>query len=563
VKQSSKRNKPNYIIYAESVLSGEIPACKFVKQACKRFFKDLENPAFEFKAGCVESVLIYFSSIKHSKGKWKGNPFIPEPWQEFILANIFGFYHKGGNRRFTKSYLEMPKKNGKSPFAAAVAGYFLVYDGEETPEVYSIATELPQASISWEYAANMLEVLDESEGIGISVKRGENNRRILIDEGRNGIFSPLSFGDNERHDGKSVSFGLVDEYHAHKSSRGYGILADGIGARDNPHIMVITTAGFNRVSACYEMREHCQKILTGELVDDSQFSIIYTIDEGDDWTSEETWMKANPNFEISVSKKSFEDSLVLAKENPSEAQAFKTKKLNMWLDSLTTWLPDDLIELGNVGFVPTDGDSCTIGFDLGVTDDFACLCFDFEKDGIHNFVNKYYCPAEKLRNWRGTIGVNLRKWASDGWITVTERDTTDEELIHKDIMEFNSKYHIISMGYDPYNTKRYGETLREKHDINAREFAQDIRNISFPTKALAKLIKEKKFRYDGNPVTRWMFGNAQVYTDANLNIKILKSIKGQGNKDKKVDGVIAMIMAYGEAIDENKEDNWWFEPSVV
>lgn len=551
--QSGQQNK--YYNYANDIVKGNIPACEHVINACKRFFADLD--VYEFRESKVIEVFDFIAALKHTKGKWKGSNFILEPWQAFGVANIFGFYTEEGTRRFTKSYWEMPKKNGKSPLAAAIASYCLTLDGEPSPEVYSIATELPQAAISWGYSADMLEDLNNRvPELGISVKRGENNRRVLIDDGRNGIFSPLSFGDNERHDGKSPSFGLVDEYHAHKNDRGYAILADGTGARENPHIMVITTAGFDKQSACYSMREHCIKVLNNQIKDESQFAIIYTTDKDDDWTKESTWVKANPNYGVSVSKRSFEDEVIKAKELPSAEVTFRTKKLNEWMDSYTTWIPDSLFSSRNTWFKPNDGETCWGGLDLARTGDFSALSFDFYLDNKHRLVTKYYMPEEVMLYWPGEIGANLRAWAKEGWITVTPGKSTDYAYIEKDIVNFTKTYNVESIGYDVANSKDLATRLENYENINMVPFGQGITVISLPTKRLAEVITKGNFEYDGNPVTRWMMGNVQIYSDANDNIKIVKSIKGQYNKSKKVDGPVSMVMALGEAINHEYEQEW-------
>lgn len=547
--------QPNYIQYAKDVVSGKIPACEYVKQACNRFFEDLKRKDIEFRQEEADRVISVISMFRHTKGaKWVGKHFIPEPWQAFIIANIFGFYRENGKRRYTKSYLEMPKKNGKSPLAAAIAAFMFI-DSKGNPEVYSIATELPQATISWDYAATMLETLDaENNGeLGISVKRGQTNRRILINNGRNGVFSPLSFGDNERHDGKSPVCGIVDEYHAHKNNRGYAILADGVGAQIDPHIMAITTAGFDRQSACYKMREHCTKILSGQIIDDATFTLIYTTDKGDDWTSPITWAKVNPNYGISVSYESFADDIPKALEDGASEVSFRTKKLNEWMDSYTTWIPDSTWMKCKTDFVPESGAVCWAGLDLARTGDFSALTFNFHHEGKPRVITKYFMPEDILKEWAGEIGANLRQWAREGWITATPGNATDYAYIEKEILKAANEWKLVSVGYDPANATDLATRLFNAHEINMRPFSQAIMQISLPTKRMAELITAGTFEHDGNPVTRWMMGNVQIYADANDNIKIVKSVKGQYNKSKKVDGPVSIVMSVGEAIDENNQ----------
>lgn len=555
------KKQADYIEYAENVVSGKIPACVFVVQACKRFFDDLKRSDITFDYDEADRAIGVISKFKHTKGeRWKGKNFVPTPWQAFIIANIFGFY-KDGRRRFTKSYLEMPKKNGKSPLAAAIAGFVFIDSKGSNPEIYSIATELPQAAISWEYAATMLETLDEEWGgiLDISVKRGENNRRILMQAGSDGIFAPLSFGDNERHDGKNPTMGIIDEYHAHKNNRGYKILADGTGMRANPHIMAITTAGFDRQSACYKLREHCTRVLSGVIKDDAMFSMIYTIDVGDDWKDPKTWAKANPNFEISVSRQSFEDDIPSAMSDGSSEVSFRTKKLNEWMDSVTSWVPDVTFEKGNTGFKPPIGLPHWGALDLARTGDFTAYTKLWVIDGRYKFTTNYFMPETTVRQWSGEIGENIRQWAREGWIHLTPGESTDyayiEDLLIKDWNEGD----VISIEYDVANAKDLATRLYNSHEMNLRVFPQTIKEMSLPTKRLQEIMKSGLFEYDGNPVTRWMMGNVNIFTDNNDNQRIVKNVKRTLDRNKKVDGPISMVMALGAQMDENnqtREKEW-------
>lgn len=553
-----------YYQYAIDVISGDIPACQLVVKAAERFMSDLEREDIYFDIDKANKAIGFIQLCRHTKGKWKGERFNMQPWQQFGVANIFGFYKKDGKRRYTRVYWEMPKKNGKSPLAGAIGAYMLTKDGENTPECYSLATTISQAEIAWKYSKDILYYLQQDwpdEFESFRAQDSFNNKIILFDD-NSGIYKPLSFGDNERHDGLSVFFGLIDEYHAHKNNRGYKILSDGVSARDNPLILAITTAGFDRNSACYQHREHCIRVLQGALDDDSQLTLIYTTDEGDDWTDPKTWRKANPNFGVSVSEKSFTDDLISAKEKASDELSFRTKKLNQWLDSYTTWLPDSLIVAGNTGFKPQPGEMCYASLDLASTDDMSALTFDFELDGKHRFCTYYFVPSEKLRLWSGEIGANLRKWAEKGWITSTDGDVTDYDFIENRLKEFCSSFDVISCAYDPYNAKQFAAKMLAD-GINMRPFSQQIGTISHPTKRLGEVITAGKFEYDGNPVTRWMFGNVNIYTDANLNQKIVKAMKGQQDaRNKKVDGPVTWVMALGEAIDEDNKPNKW-EPSYT
>ena len=540
--------------YAKGVLDGSVPACIYVRQAAQRFFADLEN--YDYREGEALKALRFVQAQKHTKGEWKGKNLILEPWQVFIVANLFGIYREDGRRKYTRAYLEMPKKQGKSPLAAAIGNYFLVDPMDGSPEVYSAATKLDQAAIVWQYAADMFGGLSSEYGIDSSIANSFNNRRIVYN---GGIFKPVAYDERDKNDGLSVSCAIIDEYHAHPSDRIYNVLADGMAARKSPLLLAITTAGHNRDSACYKHREHCVKVLAGQLKDEDLFSLIYTIDEGDEWDSEDTWKKANPNYGVSVKPDYIKSKISEARESGGKKDSFMIKHLNFWTDSYSVWVSSGDLAACSTGFIPDEGALCYAGLDLAITNDFSAMALNFPDGDTHKVVYRYYMTEKKLREYQGQIGDNLREWARQGFITITGTSISDYSYIENDLREISKRYTLVSVGYDPYNAKQFAAKM-EIEGFNMREFSQAIGSISFPTKHLERIILDKKFEFDGNPVTTWMFSNVAIYTDANLNIKVIKSKEA----NKKVDGVIATIMAVGEAIDEsNKEEAWFWTPQEL
>ncbi len=321
-------------------------------------------------------------------------------------------------------------------------------------------------------------------------------------------------------------------------------------------LLAITTAGHNRDSACYKHREYCEKVLSGVLKDDDLFALIYTIDEGDAWDDEKTHRKANPNYGVSVKPDYIKSKIAEARESGVKKDSFMIKHLNVWTDSYQTWISSTDIERVNQGFEPTKGDSCYVGLDLASSGDFTALALNFLKDGVHRIKFYYYLPEEKVRQWSGGIGEQIRDWVRQGFITMTQGKTTDYEYIERDLLKISEDFNIVSVGFDPYNAKQFAAKM-EVHGLNMRDFGQNITNISHPTKMTEELILSDKVIMDGNPVTSWMFSNVVIYTDANLNIKVIKS----KDPNKKVDGVVAMIMSIGEGIDENnKVEDWFWNP---
>jgi phage terminase large subunit-like protein len=541
--------------YAESVLSGKVPACLFVRQACQRYKSDLKRKDLIFDDRAASRAINFVELQRHTKGEWKGQNLLIEPWQKFIIGNLFGFIRPDGRRKYSRAYLEMPKKQGKSPLAAAIGNYFLTNENDGSPEIYSAATKLDQAAIVWQYAADMFSGLSSEYDLNSQISSSFNNKRIVYN---GGVFRPVAYDERDKNDGLSVSCAIIDEYHAHPSDRIYNVLADGMAARKSPLLMAITTAGHNRDSACYKHREYCEKVLNGNFVDDDLFVMIYTIDEGDEWDAESTWRKANPNYGVSVKPEYIKSKIAEARESGIKRDSFLIKHLNVWTDSFDIWISSTDIKKCNTGFKPLEGELCYVGLDLASTGDFSALDFDFEIDGRHRHLTKYYLPEDKAREWSGEVGQQIRQWIRDGWITQTPGNTTDYDFIEKDLKAFCAKYQVHSVGFDPWNAKQFASKMSDD-GLNMRSFSQAIGNMSHPTKRLEEFILAGKFEYDGNPVTEWMFSNVALYRDANLNIKVMKS----KDANKKVDGVIAIIMATGEAIDEENKKDWFFVPQVL
>lgn len=539
--------------YADSVLSGKVPACKFVKQACQRFKDDLKKWEFDLSAANEAINLVEFQ--RHTKGEWKGQLLKLEPWQKFIVANIFGFKRPDGGRRFKRVYAEMPKKQGKSPLAAAIGNILLMDENDGSPEVYSAATKLDQAAIVWQYAADMFKGLAGEYDLESQISSSFNNKRIVYN---GGVFRPVAYDERDKNDGLSVSCAIIDEYHAHPSDRIYNVLADGMAARKSPLLLAITTAGHDKDSACYKHRDYCVKVLDGTFQDDDLFILIFTIDEGDEWDKESTWKKANPNYGVSVKPDYIKSKIAEARESGIKKDSFLIKHLNVWTDSFEIWISSGDFAACNTGFQPEPGAVCYAGLDLASTGDFSALTFDFENDGVHRTLTKYYLPELKAKEWPGFIGQQVRSWSKQGWITLTPGNVTDYDYIERDLKRFCELCQVESVAFDPWNAKQFASKLYED-GINMRSFAQSIGNISHPTKRTEEFILAKKFEYDGNPVTAWMFSNVSIYRDANLNIKVMKS----KDPNKKVDGVISIIMAIGEAIDEENKKEWFFAPQSI
>jgi len=365
-----------YEQYVEDVLSGEQVACKWVRLACERHKRDLETAGERgvyFDHQAAQIAIAFFRILRHSKGEWAGRPLILEPWQQFVIASIFGWKREeDGIRRFRTSYLEVARKNGKTTMSAGVGLYMMEADDEPGAEVYSVATKRDQARLSHQEAKRMAQ----SSG---AIRRRVNILRDNIhDVKTHSKFEPLG-SDADTMDGLNVHGAIIDEVHAHKSRAAWDVIETATGSRRQPLMFAITTSGFDRHSLCYQLHEYTKKVLKGSEVDDSWFGVIYTIDDEDDWDDEAAWIKANPNLGVSKKLGDLQRKAKRAKAMPSALNAFLRKELDIWTQSETKWISwEHWSACGKA--VDADGlagRTCYGGLDLASTSDITAFVLVF------------------------------------------------------------------------------------------------------------------------------------------------------------------------------------------
>ena len=532
--------------YAEDVVAGRVLACRYVQLACQRYLDDLkrsEDPAYPyvFDARKGERICRFISLLPHTKGVWArgGQRIKLEPWQSFVLMNVFGWVRRSdGLRRFRRVYEEVPRKNAKSVKAAGVGLYMFAADDEAGAEVYSGATTEKQAWEVFRPARLMaLRTPDLIEAYGIRV--GAKNLSI---EATGARFEPL-IGDPG--DGASPSCAIVDEYHEHKTSRLYDTMLTGMGARTQPLQYVITTAGSDTAGPCYALRQDAIRVLEGTVQDDEFFAIIYTIDEGDDWTTEEALRKANPNYDVSVFGDFLKSQQQAAMRSSRLQNAFKTKHLNVWVGARAAWM--NMEEWHRQADAPPleefEGEPCWIGLDLASKVDIAAAVkvFRREVDGEDHYYafGRYYLPEARVEE---PDAQHYHGWVRDGRLIATPGEITDYRQIRDDILDDDERYGIAALGYDPDNATHLINELMDL-GIECVEVPQRVRYLSEPMKWVEALVKAGRLHHDGCPVLSWMMSNVTVRVDANDNIFPRKE-----RPEAKIDGVVALIMALGRAM---------------
>ena len=523
-----------YYKYAIDVTNGDISASKQTINACKRFLADLQNPKFIFKPEKVERCLKFCRLCKHYLGKFRGRNFEPLPWQQFIIANIIGFYwaERSDIRRFNESYIEVPRKSGKTFLAAVLALYFLLADGEGSPQVILCAATKEQAALTdLEAVKGILGMLDPKHRLA-------KVQRSLI-KPKDGFMKVVA--TDTPLDGLNVSFGLLDEFHETTTDSAKNALKLSMGARKSPHLATITTAGFDKSLPCYKVHTYCENILDGKMVDDAFFAIIYSIDDGDDWKDPNTWAKANPSLGITNSPDFIESEVQKAVNEPLTEVAVKTKLLDVWCDSEFTWIQDDIVvkSMKIIDLEQFSGDYCYIGIDLASVSDLTAVTLMFSRGGKFHFKTIYYIPSDALRTKQNRE--KYAYWQKVGDLRVIDGNVTDYGVILQDLLEINQICPIILISYDAYNSTQFIIDCTNE-GFNCLPFSQALGSFNRPMKEFERMMYKGDIVIDQNEATRYCFQNVEIKTDFHGNCKPFKKDMADA---RKIDGVIAMLMALG------------------
>ena len=526
-----------YYRYVEDVSSGKVIVGGNIKLAIQRFQKDLLRDDLEFREDVVDGAIDFISTLKHFTGKSSGQNFILEDWQAFIVANIVGWYWKGtDNRRYSSSYIEISRKQGKTALAAALCLYFLIADGEDGAEVDLAANSKEQAKIAFSFCSAFTKQLDPK------AKYLKAYRDSIILDANNSKLKVFA-ADDSKLDGFNASFGLIDEYHSAKNSKVRDVIKSSMGMRQNPHLCTITTAGFDKTLPCYKLRSTAIDILNGLKEDDSMFIAIYCLDEDDEWIEEKNWVKCSPNLDITVTSKYIREQVQSAINNPSEEVGVKTKTLNLWCDTAQVWLPETYIIKAskNVDLQNLKDYPCYVGVDLASTSDLTAVSYLVVKDDRYYFRTDYYLPESALRE---KADRELYKyWKQMGLLKITDGNVTDYDYITNDLMTNSNIVNIQKVGYDKYNSTQWAITATDL-GLPLEEYPQTLGNFNKPTREMERLLLSGKAVIDNNEITRWCFKNVTLKSDYNGNVKPNKSINA-----KKIDGAISMIQALGMYLD--------------
>jgi phage terminase large subunit-like protein len=540
--------------YAINVSRGKIPACKWVKLACRRHLSDLRRfkngrGEYWFDGRKANKVCNFMENLPHIKGEWakEGTNLKLEAWQKFILCAVFGWLRFDGRRRFKIAYIEIARKQGKSTLSAGIGLYMLTEDGESGGEIYSAAVTRDQAKIVFEAAQEMArkkETFRNHYGVRVNA----HNINVLETASK---FEAVSSEANSL-DGLNTHCSLIDELHAHKTRQVFDVLETSMGARSQPLMWIITTAGSNRAGICYEQRSYLTKILQDQVEDDNYFGVIYTAEEKKNWKSPKTWALANPNLNVSFYEDEMKRLCNKAQELASAQNAFLTKHLNIWVNADQSWMNMEKWEKcgASLNIESYAGMDCWIGVDLASKIDIASVGVLFKErkddDDEYIFFSKNYLPEENVHSEAHAKSAHYEGWAKEGWFTLTSGNMMDIDFIADEIRELLSKFNVKEVAFDPWQATQIMGQLGDE-GATVVEVRPTVQNFSDPMKTLEALVGAKRFKHENNPVLNWMVSNVVCHRDAKDNIYPRKE-----QEQNKIDGVIALLMALNMALaDDN------------
>lgn len=477
--------------------------------------------------------------LRHVKGPLAGQPFELLDFQKQIIGDLFGWKRADGTRRYRTAFIEIPRKNGKSTFAAGIALYMLMCDGEEGAEVYSAASTREQASLVYDVA---LQMCRQDDKIKEAVKL-RPSRKLIEFPAANSYYKAIPAEAAGAH-GYNAHAIIFDELHTQPNRELWDVLTTSTGARKQPLTVAITTAGHDRSSICYELHRKALSILAGETKDDTFYPVVFSASDADDWTSEEVWRKANPAIGSGVSLDYLATECEKAKANPAYENTFRNLHLNQWTEQEVRWLPmhkwDEC-----AGSIPSDVEQWFAGMDLAESRDVPALVLAGKK-GDKVYIKPFlFTPQEPNSQRAEQDKRQLMNWAAMGFVETLPGDIILNRDLVPRVFQVLREYGVKRLAIDPWRAKEFVSALvdmgyPEEHIV---KFPQTITQMNEPTRALLDHVTSRRLVHDGNECLRWMASNVVVVRDSNGNIKPAKD-----KSQDKIDGIVAAIMAIREAL---------------
>lgn len=496
----------------------------------------------------ADTAVAFIEQLKHFHGEWRGQRFELMDWQEQIVRDLFGILRKSDNsRQFKAAYIELPKKNGKSELAAAIALLLTCADWEHGGEIYSCATDRNQAKIVFNVALRMVQ--QNSFLRKMCTYTAATNTVTFRPLGSTYKVVSADYGNKDGFNAHGVIF---DELHAQKTADLFEVMTSSSGlTRRQPLTFIITTAGYNRESICWRMHEAAMDVLEGRKADESLYPVIFSAAPEDDWQDEAVWRRVNPSYGVTIRPENFRNEYQKALRNPVEENRFRRLNLNQWLTQLARWMPMDLYDKcgGEIAEPLLAGRPCYGGLDLSDSKDMSALvlCFPpLDEDDKYYLLPFFWIPDYQLQERVRKDHVRYDEWKARGFLEATEGKVIDYHFIQKKINELNCKYRIREVAFDPWGGKLLAHDL-DNDGIAVTGFGQGYKSMSPPAKEMLRLVYQERIAHGGNPVLRWHFDNMVVKIDEAGNIK-----PNKGKATEKIDGAVAAIMALSLATNPSR-----------
>ena len=524
--------KKPYFQYVDDVLEGKIPTGNLIKLACKRFNKFLERDDIYLDEAEIDRCVLYISQMKHFLGKSAGKNFVLEPWQQFVVANVLGLKYKSTKKRVcNETNIMIARKNGKDALIGAICDYLLIADGEAAPEIVVAANSTDQAKICFKYISEFGKSLDPKGKIL------KYYRNYVTVPSNNGVVKVIS-SDPTKADGMNISCFVVDEMHENRDRRMYDVLKSSQGMREQPLAIIISTAGFHLDGPYYDMYKLSVEILNDVKQMDNFFPFIWQLDEGDDWSDSNNFVKANPNLDVTVTKDFITQEVNKAKVDPTALNGVLVKNLNMWQQSAMAWISRENVVkcMKDINIDDYVGYTAYIGVDLSSVNDMTAMSV-LIPIGDEKYVLKNYAflPEETIKEHPNRE--LYQKFIQDGDMIMTSGNIVDFDYVTKLIYDLSQKLSISGIFYDPYNSGTWSIQCTDL-GFNMQPVSQGLLNFNSPTRQFEKWVLGENLIIDKSSLFLWCVGNCSLKEDWNDNRKPIKS-----SANSKIDCVIAALMA--------------------
>lgn len=500
-----------------------------------------ETKRWRFDEEKADRVCRWMEGLRLWEGEWAGRKLELMAWQRRTIRDIFGWVDRNtGVRRFRYVLIVVPRKNGKTTFNAPIASYMLMADGEPGAQVYAAAGDLPQANIVFNSTLNMLEA---QPSLWKMLQPIKSSNTVIYPKKHSSFRAISKIADAQL--GKNPHFVVYDELLVAKSRDLFVALEGGMAARRQPMMMMLTTAGLDRSTLCWEQYDYGKKILAGKITNDRWYPVIYEAEEGSDWTSVDVWKAANPSWGVTINQEYMEQACQKAIDTPSNQADFKRFHLNIWTNSSERWLDMSRWDAcQSEPSEPLEGRACYGGLDLSSTIDLSSLCLIFpNEDGTYDVIWRTWTPAATMAERARHDSVDYDEWARAGWLSTTPGERLDYRYIRAEIKALAEKYQLIELAYDPWGAAHLASELSEEDGITMVQCRQGFITLSSPSKEAEALVMTGGLHHNGDPVARWCANNVAVVSDDAGNIKPTKS-----RSSGRIDCIVALVTALSRAM---------------